>query len=243
MSSWTQPSSSPLYHSRSFATLATIHLLPSTTYATVSDPLTTLIDSGADVNVIAQELVDYLGWPSTPVDPSRLLLTAGGDAHASYGVYDLEVAITDSNMERRVQRVRFESMKRGSAARECPVILGHPWLSANNPTMDWVEGKWYWEEAPCELCEKAIVARAQSEGCGCNNFDFHCAMTRVVEAKDAGIAFLCPNPECTKVVEKLRFNFRPDGSATGKYDVVDTRMGGDGSTNEVRETRRLRRWG
>lgn len=107
-----------------------------------------LLDTGSQVNLISQRLVQQLGL--TQESQSFTTITAAnGSPMFIYGTHELDLQVTDSQGLAKTQRETFLA---ADIAGE-DVILGYGWVRKHRPVCAWTEGTWRYpiEEAAIEI--------------------------------------------------------------------------------------------
>ena len=96
-----------------------------------------LIDSGATSNFISQLCVKSIDLPGSDAEPTRIS-TLNGQPLATYQTHHTRVTLQDSDGQRR----ETSQTLIGANMVGYDVILGMPWLTSQNPNIDWATGTW-----------------------------------------------------------------------------------------------------
>ena len=123
-------------------------MLPATIeWAGQQQPLTVLIDSGADENFIDTRLAFQLGLQILPLDSPLVANALNGRKLADITHVSAPVSLLVSgNHREQIQLHIIESP-------HAPLVLGHPWLRKHNPHIDWVSNKVLgWSPSCLSLC-------------------------------------------------------------------------------------------
>ena len=133
--------SSTLFKSSSILLPATIE------WAGQQQPLTVLIDSGADENFIDTRLAFQLGLQILPLDSPLVANALNGRKLADITHVSAPVSLLVSgNHREQIQLHIIESP-------HAPLVLGRPWLRKHNPHIDWVSNKVLgWSPSCLSLC-------------------------------------------------------------------------------------------
>ena len=123
-------------------------MLPATIeWAGQQQPLTVLIDSGADENFIDTRLAFQLGLQILPLDSPLVANALNGRKLADITHVSAPVSLLVSgNHREQIQLHIIESP-------HAPLVLGRPWLRKHNPHIDWVSNKVLgWSPSCLSLC-------------------------------------------------------------------------------------------
>jgi len=99
-------------------------------YYAKDNPVTALLDSGADSNFISRETVERLNIKSTTLEDPIPLRLADGELTVAIEQVTIPVNLVLGDLK---HELRFYVTSLGSF----DVILGHSWLYSYNPTIDW----------------------------------------------------------------------------------------------------------
>jgi hypothetical protein len=93
------------------------------------NPVTMLVDSGADINIVNPELVKLAGWKITPLKPNDGYKTLNGQNLHMFGHTEGLVKVFDDYGKSETARVAFTI----GAIEGYDMVLGMPWLEVLNP--------------------------------------------------------------------------------------------------------------
>lgn len=99
-----------------------------------------LLDSGAQANFISQLLIVEMG--AQPIDEKSHVRTVGGQSIRVYGKHRFDTYATDVRGDRRLHTHEYIA----TDIIEYDAILGHPWLTDIDPSIDWGQGTWSYRD-------------------------------------------------------------------------------------------------
>ena len=122
-----------------------------------------LVDSGSELNFVAQLLVKEAGWvePEEVVQAVRML---DRRTMPVYGIHNVSSRIADSNGQAK----QYGNQCYAIDIQGYDLILGYPWLQQYNPNLDWANGTWSYTEPstlPEVATEDQFSTSAQQAGC------------------------------------------------------------------------------